>query len=445
MSVHDHHDQSHTTPRRCRRDFLKRSAAAAAVATVGSLAIERSAHAAGDETLRVGLVGCGGRGSGAARDALAADKNAKLVALADAFPDRLEASLKGVRAAVPAQVDVTPERCFVGLDAYEKLIQCGVDVVLLCEPPGFRPRHLKAAIDAGKHVFCEKPVAVDGPGIRSVLASAEAAAKKNLNLVSGLCWRYHTAVRETIERVHDGAIGEIRAMQAVYNAGPLWVRQRDPKWTEMEFQMRDWYYFAWLSGDFNVEQHVHSLDKTAWAMRDEPPVRAWGLGGRQVRTEQPSYGHIYDHHAVVYEHANGVPVHSYCRQMGNCFSDVSDKIIGTKGTAFFQSDKCRIEGETKWQYEGPGCNMYRAEHEALFAAIRSGKTINNGVYMARSTMLGILGRMVTYTGAAITWEQAMNSQEDLSPKGYTWDAAPSILPDDKGRYPVATPGLTKFV
>jgi predicted dehydrogenase len=444
MTTHDKHDTSPSTARRSRRDFLKHSAAAATVVAAGSLALSRSAHAAGGDTLKVGLVGCGGRGTGAARDALDADKNCKLVAMADAFADRLESSLQGLKKAVGDRVDVSPERCFVGFDACEKLLQSGVDVVLLATPPNFRPAHLKACVDAGKHVFCEKPVAVDAPGVRSVLATSEEASKKSLSIVSGLCWRYHDAVRETMKRVLDGAIGDVLAIQTAYNTGTLWHRVREPGWTEMQFQLRNWYYFTWLSGDHNVEQHVHSLDKAAWAMRDEPPLRAWGLGGRQVRTD-PQFGNIFDHHAVVYEYAKGTPVSSYCRQMANCFSDVSDAVIGSKGRATFRSDKCRIEGEKPWRYEGPDCNMYRAEHEAMFAAIRAGKPINNGRYMAHSTMLAILGRMVTYTGAAISWEQAIHSKEDLSPARLAWDAAPPILPDAAGKYPIAMPGITKFV
>ena len=236
------------------------------------------------------------------------------------------------------RVAVDAEHCFVGFDAYQKLIDSGVDVVLLATSPHFRPIHLKACVDAGKHVFCEKPVAVDGPGVRSVLATCEEAAAKKLNVVSGLCWRYDYGVRETMKRVLDGAIGDIVAIRETYNTGTLWQRPRQPSWTEMEYQMRNWYYFTWLSGDHNTEQHVHSLDKAAWAMHDEPPLRAWGLGGRQVRTEA-IYGDIFDHHAVCYEYANGVQVYSYCRQMAGCSSDVSDLFLGTQGRADILANK----------------------------------------------------------------------------------------------------------
>lgn len=410
----------------------------------GSLVIERTAHAAGSDVLRIGLVGCGGRGTGAAANALGADPNTKLVSMADAFPDRIQSSLKGLKDQFKDRVAVTPERCFVGFDGYKQLIDSGVDVVLLCTTPHFRPIHLKACIDAGKHVFCEKPVAVDAPGVRSVLATSEDAAKKNLSLVSGLCWRYDYGVRETMKRVLDGAIGDIVSIQETYNAGTPWQIARQPNWTEMEYQMRSWYFFTWLSGDHNVEQHVHSLDKALWAMRDQPPVRAWGLGGRQVRTD-PSFGDIYDHHAVCYEYASGVPVYSYCRQMPGCWTDVADIFHGTKGRADILGHRIQGADGKKWRYEGPKPGMYDVEHQSLFASIRDGKPINNGLYMARSTMMGILGRMATHSGQAITWDEAINSNISLAPKQYTMDAAPPTVPDKDGKYPVDIPGIAKVV
>jgi len=436
-------DRSQATPRASRRDFLKTSAGVASAAVAGSLAISRGAHAAGDDTLKVGLIGCGGRGTGAAVNAMNADKNAKIVALADAFEDRLQNSLAGLKKSKPEQTAVDRDHCFVGFDAYQKLIQSGVDVVLLASTPHFRPRHLKACVDAGKHVFCEKPVAVDGPGVRSVLASTEEAKKKNLCLVSGLCWRYHTGVKETMKRVLDGAIGEIVAIQETYLTGALWTRDHTPGQTEMQYQMRNWYNFSWLSGDHNVEQHIHSLDKAGWAMHDQPPLKAWGMGGRQCRDDNPKFGNIFDHHAVAYEHADGVRVYAYCRQQAGCSRDVSDHILGTKGRCNVL--KHRIEGENEWRFDGEGGNMYDLEHQALFAAIRNGKTINNGLYMARSTMLAILGRMVTYTGQTISWDDAINSKESLSPASYAWDADPPIMPDEDGKYPIAIPGVTKFI
>ena len=428
---------------RSRREFLKTSSAALGAALVGGLALERTAHAAGGDTITVGLIGCGGRGTGAAANALNAGKDIKLVAMADAFADRAEGSQKRLKKLKPDQVDVAPDRVFAGLDAYKKLLQTDVDVIVHATTPHFRPEHLEACVAAGKHVFCEKPVAVDAPGVRRILAACEQAKKKGLNVVSGLCWRYHTGVQETMKRVLDGAIGRIVAIQTTYNCGPPWFRnrKRQPDWTEMQYQMRNWYPFTWLSGDHNVEQHVHSLDKCAWAMGDQPPARAWGSGGRQVRSEV-TIGNIYDHHAVVYEYESGVRVFSHCRRMAGCSNDVSDHVLGTKGRC--EVLKHRIEGETEWRYDGPKCNMYDLEHQALFDAIRSGNSINDGLRMAHSTMWAILGRMVTYTGKALAWDQAISSTEDLSPASYAWDADPPILPDADGRYPLAVPGVTPF-
>jgi len=435
--------QRHSFP--SRRQFLQTSTAAGA----GLLLSDRlvpSLYAGGtDETLRVGLVGCGGRGRGAAVQALTADPKARLVALADAFADYVEQSVPLLKKTeVGDRVTVDAEHRFAGFDAYQKLIASGVDVVLLAAPPHFRPMHLKACIDAGKHVFAEKPVAVDAPGIRAVLAACEQARQKKLSVVSGLMNRYSRAIQETMKRIHDGAIGEVVAIQTTWNGGPPWFRNKDRQanWTEMEYQMRNWYPFTWLSGDHNVEQHVHSLDKAAWTLRDQPPQSAWGTGGRQIRLK-PAIGNIYDHHCVTYEYDSGVRVYSHCRRQANCANDVSDLILGTKGRCVL--NKHRIDGQTKWQYKGPNPLNFVAEHEALFASIRAGRPINNGLYMAQSTLWGILGRMVTYTGQKITWEEAMNSQEDLSPKSYAWDAEPPILPDKDGNYPIALPGVTKFV
>ncbi len=423
-----------------RRSFIKTTSLAA---TVGSLSVARSAHAAGDDVLRVGLIGCGGRGTGAAVNALAADPNTKITALADVFDERLRISQAALQKRDPARARVPDDHCFTGFDAYQKLIASGVDVVLQAEPPHFRPRHLQACIDAGKHVFCEKPMAVDAPGVRSLMASAAAADRKGLSIVAGFCWRYHPAVQATMQRVLDGAIGDVLCMQETYLTGGLWHRGRQPDDTEMMYQMRNWYYFDWLNGDFINSQHCHSLDKASWAMRDRPPVRAWGLGGRQVRTEQPKWGNIYDHHAVVYEYENGARIFSYCRQQDGAWRDVADLFIGTKGQADIL--KHRITGENEWRYDGPGGNMYVLELAALFQSIREGKPVNDGHWMAVSTMLGILGRMASYTGLAITWDQAIKSRLLLAPKEYSWDADPPVMPDADGRYPVAMPGITPFV
>jgi predicted dehydrogenase len=420
----------HEPGSRSRREFLQTAAAVGATIT-----LNEAVHAAGSDTLRVGLIGCGGRGTGAAVQALSADPNVKLVALGDMFADRLQSSLATLRREenIARRIDVPPERCFTGFEAYKQVIDC-VDVVLLASPPHFRPAHIQAAVEAGKHIFAEKPVAVDGPGVRSVLASCAAARKKGLAVVSGLCWRYHPSMRETFARIHDGAIGDIVAMQCTYNTGLLWSRPRQPNWSDMEWQLRNWLYFTWLSGDHIVEQHIHSIDKLAWAMKNQYPERAVGTGGRQVRTD-PQFGHIYDHFSVVYQWANGVKGFSACRQMRGCANDVSDHIMGSKGAADVM--RFAISGANPWQYKGRGGNMYQVEHDELFASIRSGKPINDGDWMTKSTLMAIMGRMAAYTGQVITWEMALNSKEDLSPPKYEFGPLP--MP------PVALPGMTKFI
>ena len=384
------------------------------------------------------MIGCGGRGRGAADNALKADRNVKLVAFGDAFPDKIDGAVAELKRSLgeklfAEKVDVPPERRFTGFDAYKHVIDAS-DVVLLCTPPGFRPTHLRAAVEAGKHVFCEKPMAVDGPGIRSVIQSAEAAKQRKLCLVSGFCFRYDLPKRETVRRIHDGAIGDIVAIHCNYNTNPIWHVERTPSMSDMEWQMRNWYYFTWLSGDHNVEQHIHNLDKAAWVMRDTYPVSAVGLGGRQVRVD-PKFGHIFDHHAVVYEYANGTKLFSFCRQMKNCFNDVSDHLIGTGGSC--QLMQHAIDGPHKWQYRGSAPNMYQQEHDELFAGIRAGAALNDGGFMAFSTLMGIMGRMATYTGQKVTWQQALNSKEDLTPPQLEMSASLPVPP-------VARPGFTKL-
>jgi len=422
-----------------RRSFLKTTAVAGALSA--GMAIPRMAHAQGSDTISVGLIGCGGRGTGAASNALNADPGVRITAMADAFGDRLEGSLNGLKKRYEDRITVTDETKFVGLESYKQLLETGVDVVLLATPPYFRPAQLAAAVDAGCHVFCEKPVAVDAPGVRSVMETSAKAEEKGLSLVSGLCWRYHNGVKETMQQVFDGAIGDIIAIRESYNTGFLWQRPRQEGWTDMEYQMRNWLYYTWLSGDHIVEQAIHSLDKGSWAMGDVPPVKAFGLGGRQVRTD-PKYGNIYDHHAICYEYENGVQLFFYCRQQGGCANQVKDIFMGTKGQADILGH--RIRGENEWRFRGDGGNMYDLEHQALFGAIRSGEPINNGKYMALSTMLAIMGRMCCYTGAELKYEDALASTQDLSPAKLAMDAEPPIMPGPDGAFPIAMPGLTKF-
>ena len=430
-------------PRRSsRREFLTHVAgtAAAAGTLLGPSALARAAyHVQGRDKLRVGLVGCGGRGTGAAAQALAADSSCQLTAIGDAFGDRIEGCLRALAEedAVRDKVAVKDDHRFVGFDAYKHVIE-NSDVVLLATPPHFRPMHLKAAIDAGKHVFAEKPVAVDAPGVRSVLATCEEAKRKKLAVVSGLCLRYANGYRELMPRLHDGAIGRIQVLLANDYRGPIWVNRRKPGWSEMTYQMRNWYYFTWLSGDFNVEQHVHNLDVCAWAMNGRYPTSAIGTGGRVVR-DGPDFGNVYDHFSVVYTYDDGARLVSNTRQIPDCKGNISVQAYGTGGAADLSEGRWSITGEKqKWKFAGEQNDIYQTEHDELFASIRGGKPINNGEYMAKSTMLAIMGRMAAYTGQEITWEQAMASKEDLSPSGYAWDATPP-------KAIIARPGETKFM
>ena len=419
-----------------RRSFLRATAGSALAA---SMPLARSVHAAGSDLLRIGLVGCGGRGTGAAINALTADPNTRLVALADAFVEHIPGTLTRLHKAKPEQVAVDAEHQFSGLDAYRQLIDC-VDVVLLATPSHFHPIHLMAAVEAGKHVFVEKPQAVDPTQVRMVKAACDLAKEKDLCVVSGLCWRYHTGMQETMKRVLDGAIGRVISVQETYMTGFSWTRPRLPDDTEMKYQVRNWYNFHWLSGDLPGLTLIHSIDKGSWALGDVPPIRAWATGGRQVRTGC-QYGDVYDHHAIVYEYADGVRMYAYVRQQNGCYNSVDDLLQGTKGHC--DLIRHRITGENAWRYEGPGCNMHQAEHDALFHAIRSGQTINNGHYMVISNMLQVMGRMASYTGKVITWEEAMASPLSLAPTAYTWETSPPVQPDAEGSYPIAMPGITQ--
>lgn len=424
-----------------RRDFLKSSTAVTAGSVfAGTLGLASGLYAAGDDILRVGLVGCGGRGTGAASQALQADQNVKLTAMGDLFEDRLQLSLETLRKAddIVSKLDVPAERQFVGFDAYKQVLASGIDVVLLTTPPHFRPLQLKAAIEAGVHVFAEKPCAVDTPGVHSVLRSCEEAKRKGLAVVSGLCLRYHDPYRQAIGRIQDGNIGQIRTLLANDYRGPIWIKPRQPDWTDMHWQTRNWYYFTWLSGDFNVEQHVHNLDVCAWAMGDQYPIKAIGMGGREVR-KGPEYGNIFDHHSVIYEYADGARLVSNTRQMEGCKGDISVHILGSKGSALLAERRngVRITGTENWAYQDDPKNLYQVEHDELFASIRQGKPLNNGEYMAKSSLLAIMGRMATYTGQEITWDMAWKSKEDLTPAKYEWGPIPTP--------PVAVPGITRFV
>jgi len=426
-------------PPSTRRAFLKKSAAALAAPVL--LPRPLRATASGD-TLRVGLIGCGGRGTGAAKNALSADKNAVLVAMADVFPEQIRNSLESLQkqADIADRVQVPPERRFTGLEGYRKLVESGVDVVLQAAPPGFRPAHVRAAVEAGKHQFVEKPVATDVAGVRSVLESARLAAEKKLAWVAGFCWRYEAARREFYRRIHEGAIGEIRAIYATFYTNPVKpmppASQRPEGMGDLEWQVRNWYNFVWLSGDGLVEQAVHSVDKLMWAMRDQPPLKAVAVGGRQTPNNQ---GNIFDHMHVVYEWPDGVRGFLGQRQISGCFNQNSDFLMGSTGEGVIDGwSSVYIKGAKPWKFRGQSNDMYQQEHDELFASIRSGKPINDGVWEATSTLVAIMGRMAAYTGQEITWQMMEQSQERLVPEKLDWDMPLPIAP-------MAVPGRTKFI
>jgi predicted dehydrogenase len=421
-----------------RRDFLKTTAAATTTAWLTGCATlgKRPAPIVYDKTLRVGVIGCGGRGTGAAMDCLAADDNVQIVALADLFQDRLDGCRKALAEREERPQDIPDGHCFVGFDAYQRLLETDVDLVIHATPPGFRPLHLRAAVNARKHIFTEKPVGVDPVGIRSVVRTAELAKMRNLAIVAGTQRRHDPAYRETMRRIHRGDIGEIVSAQAYWNQGALWVKEHKPEWSDMEWQCRNWLYFTWISGDHIVEQHIHNLDVINWAM-GSPPVKALGTGGRQVRTE-PKYGNIFDHFAVEYTYPNGARVMSMCRQQAGTSDRVAERLIGTRGEA---DPSGKIEGRRSFEYEPPNgewVNPYVQEHVDLIHSIRTNRPLNEGRRVAESTLTVIMGRMSAYTGREVSWDWIMKSSElDLTPPAYTFGDLPVG--------PVPVPGVTELV
>ncbi len=400
-------------------------------------------NTAGNDEIKIALIGCGGRGSGAAVNALRTKANVKLVAMADAFQQRLDISLRALESRLGDKVDVPKERQFVGLDAYQNAIDCDVDMVLLCTPPGFRPAHFEAAVKADKHVFMEKPVAVDAPGVRRILAANQEAKKKGLAVAVGHHLRHETKHKEVIRRLQDGLIGDIHLMRAYFCSGGVWVRPRETAETEMHYQIRNWYYFTWLSGDHIVEQHVHDLDVINW-LKDGHPVRCNGMGGRQVRKGK-DYGEIFDHHTVEFTYADGSKLMSLCRHIPGCWNSFSEHAHGTKGRAEIEGhgrSVIHVDGKEplQWERERDG---HQVEHEDLFDALLAGRPYNEGDYGATSTMTAIMGRMATYSGKVVTWDEAINSDLDLSPKVLAFDAAPPVKSNPDGLYACAVPGATK--
>jgi len=445
-----------------RRDFIKTSSMLVAGGAVvgGNLSLARAAHAYGSDAIKIGLIGCGGRGTGAASQAMNTMKKedikpngeVKLIAMADVFGDRVQAAYRGLKGEHGNFVDVPKERQFVGFDAYQGVLNSDIDLVILATAPGFRPLHFDAAVQAGKHVFMEKPVAADAPGVRRVLEANEEAKRKNLTVACGLQRHHEKAYIETIQRLWDGAIGDLVALRVYWNGGGVWVRPRQENQTELEYQMRNWYYFNWLCGDHINEQHIHNLDVGNWLMKSYP-IECNGMGGRQVRTGI-DHGEIYDHHFCEYTYANGVKMFSQCRHIEGCWNSVSEFAHGTKGSADISGAKIYdAKGEKVWEYGNGGGNGHQEEHYDLFAALRRGETQpNEGDFGAKSTMTAILGRMATYSGKVVKWDEAINSEVALADfdafEKASWDELDNLVPvqpDEHGRYAIAMPGKAKAV
>ncbi|MGO1068837.1 Gfo/Idh/MocA family protein [Lysobacter sp. CA199] len=396
-----------------RRKFLKRGAGTAA--TIGLASTFGTAYAAGSDEIRIGLIGAGGRGTGALRNALEAAPGVRVVAIGDAFQDNLDKSVAAIEAKIGKPIGVPAERRFVGLDAYKQVLAQDINYVILATPPAFRPEHLRAAIEAGKHVFTEKPIAVDSPGVRQVLALSDLADSKGLKIAAGTQRRHQAGYLETIQRIRDGAIGEIVAARAYWNQGSLWHIDRLQGWSDGEWMLRNWLYFNWLAGDIIVEQHIHNMDVINWAMNAHP-VSAVSLAGRQVRTEAV-FGNVYDHFATDFEYESGTHMISMCRQIAGCANNISEAVVGTRGNA--RVDQHVITGANAWKRDSrlaeSDVDPYMQEHVDLISAIRGGKPLNELKQVSEATLTAIMGRMAGYSGSRVTWEEALNSEEALAP------------------------------
>jgi myo-inositol 2-dehydrogenase / D-chiro-inositol 1-dehydrogenase len=425
-----------------RRHFLKTSATATAATALASLDVGRFVHAAGSDTIKVGMIGCGGRNAGAINQALTADKGARLVAMCDIFMDRIHDKLVVIRQAKPDQVLVDNDHCFTGFDSYKRVIESS-DVVLIANAAKFHPLHLMSAIQAGKHVFVEKPHGIDPAGVKVVRAACELAKQKKLSIQSGLQSRHHIGYAETIQRIHDGDIGEVVAIEENFLRAPYGITERKPGLNELEWQCSTQYHFTWLSGDDVVQSLVHNFDRANWVMHGQPPIKCHGLGGRSTMTEA-KYGNVFDHHSAVYEYANGVRMYGFCRTTTGCYDESSSIVLGAKGRA--NITRCEIRGEKPWRWQGH-CDPYQIEHDKLFAAIRSGNPINSGYYMADSTLTAVMGQISCYTGEEVTWEQVTKSDFAYPPKPEDCHDGmePPTKPDATGSYPVYIPGRTRLL
>jgi hypothetical protein len=431
-----------------RRGFLKDTTAAVAGASLASsLGMARSAHAAGDDVIKVALVGCGGRGTGAVVQMMNADKGVRLIAVADAFDYRVESAIKSIAKQHPEQVDVG-DRVYTGLKAYEQAIASDADLVAIATPPGFRPQQYSAAIEAGKHVFMEKPCCVDGPGYLQLMRANKMADEKNLFVGVGLQRRHEPKYMETVQRIHEGAIGKVMFTRVYWNNPGIWNRkreelakilQREP--TEMEYQVFNWYHFCWICGDNICEQHIHNIDVSNWVMKNEHPVEANGMGGCTARYlgDLKGTGQIFDHHFVEFTYGDGTKMFSQCRHMASCFNSVSETAHGTLGTS--ECDKGTIQGENAWKFRGDNVNGHQQEQTDLIAAMRSGNRYNEGYIGANSSMTAVLGRLANYCGKVVTWDDAVNKGVSEFPEVMDWNAEAPVKKDENGDYPIPMPGV----
>lgn len=433
---------NYLAPSVSRRDFLKTSTLAVSATAVGALELSRGAHGAGSDVIKVGMIGCGGRNAGAAAQALTADPGTQLVAMCDIFRERIVAKRAELKAQRGNQVAVEDDHCFTGFDGYKQVIAAS-DVVLIANAAKFHPWHAMAAIAAGKHVFVEKPHGIDPRGLKLMQQACDLAREKKLCVVSGLQSRFHTGYIETIKRIQEGAIGEILSLEENFLRAPYGVTERKPGLSELEWQCSTQYHFRWLSGDDVPQSLVHNLDRASWVLGNAAPLKCHGLGGRSSMTESV-YGDVFDHHSVVYEFPKGVRVYALCRTTTGCYDENSSLIFGTKGKASLLA--CRIWGETNWRHQGQ-CDPYQIEHNNLFGAIRSGNPVNCGEYMARSTMIGVMGQLSCYTGKEVTWEQVSQSDFYYPPKPEECrdGMEPPTQPDSSGSYPVPIPGRTAWI
>ena len=440
MSEREQLQNSHHTTR---RRFLQDSAILASGAALGTLALSRSVHAAGGGTIKIGMIGSGGRCSGAAAESMAASPDVKLVAMCDLFENRVKGARDSLRTQAPNQVLVDDDHCFTGFDGYQKVIDASDAVMIACASK-FHPMYAEAAIKAGKHVFVEKPHGIDPVSVRRMADVCELAKKKGLSVLSGLQSRFDQGWQETVKRIHDGIIGDVVAMQSMFLRGPYRLEPRDPKLTETQYQFSNWYHFNWLSGDDVPQSLVHNIDRMCWIMKEQTPDWAFGLGGRSASFGDV-YGDMYDHHTVVYEYKSGARLYALCRTQANTYGNSGDIIMGSKGQCDLAS--CKITGETNWRYEKPRNNPYQDEQAALVAAIKNDKPINSGYHMVNATMIGVMGQVACYTGQSVRYEDV--SKADLqygpSPDVASFETPPPSVPDETGNYPLPMPGITELL